>query len=68
MWDFKTKEMLYRVKFHKQRIQALSFSCDDNYLVSVGGKVDGNLVIVWNMSEGKSEGLQVASNQPDQSC
>jgi WD40 repeat protein len=36
--------------------------------VSLGGKVDGNLVIVWNMSEGKSEGLQVASNQPDQSC
>jgi cilia- and flagella-associated protein 52 len=20
VWDFKTKEMLYRVKFHKQRI------------------------------------------------
>jgi WD40 repeat protein len=46
----------------------LSFSCDDQYLVSLGGKVDGNLVIVWNMNEGKSEGLQVASNQPDQSC
>lgn len=68
VWDFATHDMLYRVKFHKQKIQALSFSCDDQYLVSLGGKVDGNLVIVWNMAEGKSEGLQVASNQPDQSC
>ena len=68
VWDFATHDMLYRVKFHKHKIQALSFSCDDQYLVSLGGKVDGNLVIVWNMAEGKSEGLQVASNQPDQSC
>lgn len=29
VWDFYTKEMLYRVKFHKQKIQAMSFSCDD---------------------------------------
>lgn len=68
VWDFYTKEMLYRVKFHKERVQGLSFSANEGYLVSLGGKVDGNLVIVWNMSEGKSECLQVASNQSDQSC
>jgi WD40 repeat protein len=62
VWDFATHDMLYRVKFHKQKIQGLSFSCDDTYLVSLGGKIDGNLVIIWNMAEGKSEGLQVASN------
>lgn len=68
VWDFFSHEMLYRVKFHKQRVQGLSFSYNDAYLVSLGGKIDGNLVIVWNMAEGKSEGLQVASNHPDQSC
>lgn len=53
--------MLYRVKYHLSRIQALSFSCNDEYLVSLGGKDDGNNVIIWNMQEGKSECLMPAS-------
>ena len=29
VWDFYNHEMLYRVKYHKDRIVALSFSADD---------------------------------------
>ena len=60
--------MLYRVKFHKQRVQGLSFSCNDQYLVSLGGKVDGNQIVIWNMDEGKSECLQPASPVVSESC
>jgi len=55
VWDFNTLEILYRVKYHKQSIQALSFSCDEKLLLSVGGAADGSNLVVWNMSEGKSE-------------
>eukprot|EP00347_Sterkiella_histriomuscorum_P019026 403343251 len=68
VWNFFDKEMLYRVKFHKQRVQAFSFSCNDQYLVSLGGKVDGNQIVIWNMEEGKSECLQAASPTVSESC
>lgn len=34
-------------------MEALSFSCDANYLASVGGQDDGKLV-VWNVRTGKA--------------
>ena len=53
--------MLYRVRYHNETIQALSFSCDERYLVSLGGIRDGNQIVVWNMSEGRSEASCPAS-------
>jgi WD40 repeat protein len=29
IWDFASLDILYRVRFHKQMVQALSFSCDE---------------------------------------
>ena len=55
VWDFNQQQILYRVRYHKQMVQALSFSCDEGYLVSVGGSADGNQLVIWNMAEGKSE-------------
>lgn len=55
VWDFQNQQILYRVRYHKQMIQSLSFSCDESYLVSVGGAKDGNQLVIWNMSEGRSE-------------
>ena len=63
VWDFEARDMLYRVRYHNESIQALSFSCDESYLVSLGGLRDGNQVVVWNMSEGRSEASAPASNQ-----
>jgi len=37
-------------------------------LVSLGGKQDGNRIIVWNMEEGRSEAVSPASMKPDETC
>lgn len=37
-------------------------------MVSLGGKDDGNQVIIWSMEEGKSECIQAASTQAEQVC
>ena len=62
VWDFNTFGILYRVRYHKQMIQSLSFSCDEMYLVTVGGAKDGNQLVIWNMNEGKSEVFLPASD------
>ena len=63
VWDFAQRDMLYRVRYHKETVQALSFSCDEAYLVSLGGITDGSQLVVWNMAEGRSEANSPASNQ-----
>ena len=68
VWDFESRDMLYRVRYHNESVQALSFSCDEAYLVSLGGLRDGNQVVVWNMAEGRSEANAPASNQLQQEC
>jgi len=46
-------------------VKALSFSCDEQYLASVGGTKDGSQLVLWNMDEGKSEIFQPSSDQLD---
>lgn len=62
VWDFASLEIMYRVRYHKQMVQAMSFNCDERLLVSVGGVRDGCQLVVWNMSEGKSEVFMPASD------
>lgn len=40
---------MYRVRFHRQMIQALSFNSEESFLGSVGGARDGNQLVIWNM-------------------
>ncbi len=68
VWDFKAGDMLFRVRYHKQMIQNLSFSCNDKYLLSLGGQADSNQIVCWNMKEGKSEACQYATDQNNQEC
>jgi WD40 repeat protein len=68
VWDFNSLEMLYRVRYHKEAIIALSFSFDEKYLLSLGCKNDGNEIVCWNMTEGRSECAQAATNQEHQDC
>ena len=49
-------------------IQSLSFSCDEKILASVGGAADGNQLVLWNMTEGKSEVFMPATNELNQEC
>jgi cilia- and flagella-associated protein 52 len=47
VWDFANQEMLFRVRYHKEMVQALSFSYDEKYLISLGGLNDGNQMVCW---------------------
>jgi hypothetical protein len=61
VWDFKDRDMLYRVRYHIELIQGLDFNCDERYMISLGGMKDGNKVACWNMQEGASEVVQPGS-------
>ena len=62
VWSFDQLDILFRVRYHSDLVQALSFSCDEQYLLSMSGQKDGNKIVVWNMAEGCSETLSYASN------
>ena len=53
IWDFESLQILHRLKLHKVLIQSLSFSHNEQYLASVGGRDDGTLV-VWDIETGKA--------------
>lgn len=48
-----TGELLYRLDLHKVKIQDLSFSPNSQYLATLGGQDDNNLVI-WDVETGKA--------------
>uniref|UniRef100_A0A8C2ITY7 Cilia- and flagella-associated protein 52 n=1 Tax=Cyprinus carpio TaxID=7962 RepID=A0A8C2ITY7_CYPCA len=48
IWDYEKKEIYARLVLHKARVEDLSFSPNDKYLVSLGGQDDGSIV-VWNI-------------------
>jgi WD40 repeat protein len=45
--------LLHRLKLHKVLIKSLSFSFNDNYLISVGGQ-DDNTIVLWEVETGKA--------------
>ncbi|XP_016787888.1 cilia- and flagella-associated protein 52 isoform X2 [Pan troglodytes] len=50
LWDYKNRELLARLSLHKGKIEALAFSPNDLYLVSLGGPDDGSGTIrVWEL-------------------
>eukprot|EP00049_Salpingoeca_infusionum_P018411 m.357122 g.357122 ORF g.357122 m.357122 type:complete len:610 (-) comp17718_c0_seq1:256-2085(-) len=53
IWDFKTLTKIHEVSLHQVKVAALSFSCDDRFLVSLGGQDDGTLA-VWDVVEGRA--------------
>ncbi|KAG5278993.1 hypothetical protein AALO_G00104960 [Alosa alosa] len=53
IWDFAKKEMHARLHLHKAKVEALAFSPNDKYLVTLGGQDDGS-VVVWNIETGEA--------------
>ncbi|XP_065900088.1 cilia- and flagella-associated protein 52-like [Dysidea avara] len=51
VWDYEVKQLLYRLTLHKVKVQALAFSPNDKFLVTLGGHDDGS-VVIWNLSTG----------------
>ncbi|XP_030062176.1 cilia- and flagella-associated protein 52 [Microcaecilia unicolor] len=50
LWDYAKKQLLATLTIHKVKVQALSFSPNDLYLLSLGGIDDGS-VILWNVAK-----------------
>ncbi|XP_038597985.1 cilia- and flagella-associated protein 52 isoform X1 [Tachyglossus aculeatus] len=50
LWDYEKREMLARLSLHKGKVEALAFSPNDRYLVSLGGPDDGS-VVLWSVAQ-----------------
>uniref|UniRef100_A0A3B4AX48 Cilia- and flagella-associated protein 52 n=1 Tax=Periophthalmus magnuspinnatus TaxID=409849 RepID=A0A3B4AX48_9GOBI len=48
LWDFEQRSVYAQLCLHKAKVEALSFSPNNKYLVSLGGEDDGS-VVVWNI-------------------
>ena len=53
VWDYEKKKIKGSHEIHKVRVDDLSFTCDSNYLVSLGGRDDGNIV-VWDVQKNEA--------------
>ncbi|KAM3922864.1 cilia- and flagella-associated protein 52 [Leptodactylus fuscus] len=49
LWDYGKRESCGKLSLHKVKVEALAFSPNDRYLVSLGGQDDGS-VVLWNMA------------------
>ncbi|CAG5947586.1 cilia- and flagella-associated protein 52 [Menidia menidia] len=48
IWSFAQRAIHAQLQLHKAKVEALSFSPNDKYLVSLGGQ-DDDRIIVWNI-------------------
>ncbi|EDO48010.1 predicted protein [Nematostella vectensis] len=53
VWDYAEKKLKYQLTLHKVKVEALAFSPNDEYLVSLGGQDDGS-VVVWDLQAGEA--------------
>ncbi|KAL1517593.1 hypothetical protein ABEB36_001334 [Hypothenemus hampei] len=52
IWDFEQQKLLHQYEHHKVRVEALVFSHDERFLISLGGRDCGS-VVIWDMTEGQ---------------
>nr|XP_023016817.1 cilia- and flagella-associated protein 52 [Leptinotarsa decemlineata] len=50
IWDFEKLEMVSQHEHHKVRVEAVTFSKDDRYVITLGGRDCGS-VIIWDIKE-----------------
>ncbi|VVC86611.1 unnamed protein product [Leptidea sinapis] len=60
VWDFKRKAIIGTHELHKVRVEALAFSSDERYMISLGGRDDG-CVVLWDCVSGAATGTAAAS-------
>ncbi|XP_033214213.1 cilia- and flagella-associated protein 52 isoform X2 [Belonocnema kinseyi] len=48
IWNYHEKKMKSSHEIHQVRVEDLCFSCESNYLISLGGRDDGN-VVIWDV-------------------
>ncbi|XP_075702041.1 cilia- and flagella-associated protein 52 isoform X2 [Rhinoderma darwinii] len=49
LWDYAKRESCGKLSLHKVKVEALAFSANEQYLVSLGGQDDGS-VVLWNVA------------------
>ncbi|KAM4691350.1 cilia- and flagella-associated protein 52 [Rhinophrynus dorsalis] len=49
LWDYAKREAYAKLTLHKVKVEALAFSPNERYLVSLGGQDDGS-VVLWNIA------------------
>ncbi|XP_018568693.1 cilia- and flagella-associated protein 52 [Anoplophora glabripennis] len=69
IWDFEKQELLAQHEHHKVRVEAVAFSKDEHYVISLGGR-DCGTAVVWDMHKGQVLcGSQVSRGvQGDPTC
>lgn len=55
IWDWQSRKEISRYELHRVKVQSLCFSSNEQYLVSLGGKDCGS-IIVWDIEQ-KYEGF-----------
>ncbi|XP_046352426.2 cilia- and flagella-associated protein 52-like [Haliotis rufescens] len=53
IWDYVTKQPVHEMTLHKVKVEALAFSKNETYLISLGGQDDGS-VVVWDVERGEA--------------
>ncbi|XP_037293640.1 cilia- and flagella-associated protein 52 [Manduca sexta] len=60
LWDFNKKTLIGSHELHKVRVEALTFSSDERYMISLGGRDDG-CVVLWDCAAGAATGTAAAA-------
>ncbi|XP_058832264.1 cilia- and flagella-associated protein 52-like [Topomyia yanbarensis] len=50
IWDWQSRQEISRYELHRVKVQSLCFTCNEQYLVSLGGKDCGS-IIVWDIEQ-----------------
>jgi len=61
VWDLETMQIKYRLDLHKGSVQSLSYSNNNEYLVTLGGE-DDNKLVCWDLKTGQAICGSTAAN------
>lgn len=50
VWDYETKKVVFKESLHKVKVQGIAFTADSNFLITLGGRDDG-AVVVWHLGK-----------------
>ena len=63
VWDWESKKILHKLNLHKDGVNAIAFSKDEKYMVTIGSLDDRSRVIVWSLETGKALFCLAMGNQ-----
>uniref|UniRef100_H3CIU6 Cilia- and flagella-associated protein 52 n=1 Tax=Tetraodon nigroviridis TaxID=99883 RepID=H3CIU6_TETNG len=67
IWDYAQRGIYAQLLLHEAKVEAVDFSPDEKYLVSLGGQDDGR-VVVWNVASRQAICGSPASGRSSSSC